>query len=70
LHRWRTHISGIPDAKGVTSDAKTSSDAKMPGSGGTGETDEAGVVNRRPFPRVKDFESACPAFILFDQVFQ
>ena len=28
-HCWRTHISGISDAKGVTSDAKFASDAKL-----------------------------------------
>jgi hypothetical protein len=29
LHRWRIHIPGIPDTKGVTGDAKSTSDAKM-----------------------------------------
>jgi len=28
LHRWHTRIPGIPDTKGVTSDAKFASDAK------------------------------------------
>ena len=29
LHRWRTHIPGISDTNGVTSDAKFASDAKL-----------------------------------------
>jgi hypothetical protein len=84
LQCWRTHICGISDGKGVTSTAKTFSTAKLASGGGAGETGEAGVFTGRPppgiggaelagraaFSRVKDFESACPAFMLFDQVFQ
>jgi hypothetical protein len=43
LHRWRTHIPGIPDTKGVTSDAKCAGDAKTTLSGDAGETGEAEV---------------------------